>query len=208
MPKRATTRLTTRRPAPYQLRSISGASQSNTMAVAVSPMVSWDPLSQQQHQGYLSAQQQQQYDHYQQHVMLQDYSAMPTPLSAAPAVQHVQTPIIPVSHSHSHSHSNSSNTGGGPWTAEMDEILIDNHRRMKWDQIAERFFNNTKTGNACRKRYARVVSERKEPSKWAPERVQRVIDAYKRGNMRERMWKPLAEELGESWEHVEKLVSY
>jgi len=174
------------------------------MAVAVSPMGGWDPLPQ-QHQGYLStAHQHQQYDHYQRQMNFQDYSNIPTALSAAPAVQHVQTPMLSLSHSHSHS--GSSNASGGPWTAEMDEILIDNHKRMKWDQIAERYFNNSKTGNACRKRYARVVSERKEPSKWAPERVQRVIQAYKRGTTRERMWRPLAEELGESWEHVEKLV--
>lgn len=204
MPKRATARSATRRPAPYQLRSIS-TSQPSRMAVAVSPMVSWDSMPS-QHHGYLSAQQQPHYEHYAQPVLMQEYQPIPTTISAAPPVQHVRAPIYTDQHVHTH-FSSTSNAGSGPWTAEMDEILIDNHRRMKWDQIAEKFFNNTKTGNACRKRYARVISERKEPSRWAPERVQKVIEAYKRGNTRERMWKMLADEVGESWEHVERLVS-
>lgn len=89
----------------------------------------------------------------------------------------------------------------------MDEILIENHRRLKWDQIAEKFFGNTKTGNACRKRHARVISERQEPSRWDPERANKVTKAYNREGMRERMWKPLADATNEKWQDVEKLVS-
>lgn len=209
MPKRASTRPTTQRTAPYQLRSVSTVSQANDMAVAVSPMVSmpWNPMHQahhhqHQHQPYaIDWQQQQQYNQYQQDVMLAPHTAMPTPLSGAPPVQQVQASSIPVGSSHSHS-----NSGSGPWTAEMDEILIEHHRRLKWDQIAERFFGNTKTGNACRKRHARVIMERKEPARWDQERVQKVINAYNRESMREKMWKPLADATNERWQDVERLV--
>jgi hypothetical protein len=211
MPKRATTRSTIQRAAPYQLRSVSTTSQPNNMAVAVSPMVSlpWSQMHPQhhhhhhhQHQQYsIDWQQQQQYNQYQQDVILVQNAALPTPLSGAPPVQQVQAPSIPVGSSHSHS-----NSGSGPWTSEMDEILLEHHRRLKWDQIAERFFGNTKTGNACRKRHARVIMERKEPARWDQERVQKVINAYNRESMREKMWKPLAEATNERWQDVERLV--
>lgn len=213
MPKRTTVRSTTQRAAPYQLRSVSTTSQTHNMAVAVSPMVSlpWTPMypqhhhSHSQHQQYSIQdwQQQQQFHQHQQEMMLAQSAAMPTPLSGAPPVQQVQAPSLPVRSSHSHS-----NSGGGPWTVEMDEILIEHHRRLKWDQIAERFFNNTKTGNACRKRHARVIMERKEPARWDQERVQKVINAYNRESMREKMWKPLAEATNERWQDVERLVRY
>lgn len=174
------------------------------MAVAVSPMgsLSWNQIHP-QHQPYaIDWQQQQQYDRYQQDVMLAQSGPMATPLSGALPVQRVQAASAPMGSSHAHS-----NSGSGPWTAEMDEILIENHRRLKWDQIAERFFGNTKTGNACRKRHARVIMERKEPARWDQERVQKVINAYNRDDMRERMWKPLAEATNERWQDVERLVS-
>ena len=92
----------------------------------------------------------------------------------------------------------------------MDDILIEHHGRLKWEQIAEKLnlmFVGNKTGNACRKRYARLVLERKDPSKWDPEKVARVVNAYNREGMRERIWSPLAEAVGEDWQNVERLVS-
>lgn len=161
--------------------------------------ISWDHNAHSHY--YLNEQQQQSYNHYQQAVMPTQYTAMPTPLSGAPPVQHVRTPALPVASSYGNN-----NTGSGPWTAEMDEILVDNVKRYKWDIIADKFFGGAKTGNACRKRYARVVMERKEPARWNPDRIQKVITAYNRTNTRERMWKPLADELGESWRDVERCV--
>lgn len=210
MPKRPTTRSTTQRAVPYQLRSVSTTSQANNMTVAVSPMLpmGWNPMQQHQHQHQQHQQypmewpQPHQYDPYQHEVMLPQNTSLRTPLSGAPPVQQVQAPVVPVTSSHSHS-----NSGSGPWTAEMDEILIEWHRRMKWDQIAEKFFHNTKTGNACRKRHARVVMERKEPARWDQERVQKVIDAYNREGMREKLWSALADATNERWQDVERLVS-
>lgn len=88
----------------------------------------------------------------------------------------------------------------------MDDILMEYHPRLKWHEIAARFFNNEKTSNACRKRYSRLVQERKQPSSWDADRVERVIDAYNSTDMRAQIWRPLAELLGESWQDVEKLV--
>lgn len=198
---RSSTRAMTRRQIPYPTQSVSTSGQANNMAVAASPMVPvpmWDAS----HQYYLNEQQQQAYGDYQQATMHNHYTSMPTPLSGAPAVQHVRTPVLPVASSQANNH------GNGPWTAEMDDILIEMHgRRLKWDQIAEQFFGNTKTGNACRKRYARVKQERAEPARWGPERIQKVITAYNHAGVREGMWKHLASEVGEKWQDVERCVS-
>jgi len=196
---RSSTRATTQRPTPYPSRSVSTACESNSMAIAVSPMVPV-PMWGHSPQYYLDEQQQQAYGHYQQATMHNHYTAMPTPLSGAPQVQHVRAPSLPVASSQAN------NSGNGPWTPEMDDILVEMAGRLKWDQIAEQFFRGTKTGNACRKRYARLKVERAEPARWDPARIQKVITAYNREGVRERMWRSLADELGEKWQDVERCV--
>lgn len=198
---RSSTRATTQRRTPYPSRSVSTTGQSNTMAIAVSPMVPV-PMWGHSPQYYLDEQQQQAYGHYQQATMHNHYTAMPTPLSGAPPVQHVRASSLPVASSQAN------NNGNGPWTPEMDDILVEMAGRLKWDQIAEQFFRGTKTGNACRKRFARLKVERAEPARWDPVRIQKVITAYNREGVRERMWRSLAEELGEKWQDVERCVRY
>lgn len=141
------------------------------------------------------------YTHYQSQMILSDsYHTIPPTQSVAPAVQMVHNLTQDLGLG---SHLSTS----APWTVEMDELLIDNHKRMKWDQIAEKLFNNAKTGNACRKRFARVLAERKEPARWDRQRVHKVVSAYNRRGVREKMWKPLADITGEKWEDIERLVS-
>jgi len=196
---RSSTRATAQRRAPYASRSASTTGQSSTMAIAVSPMVTvpmWDSNP----TYYLDEQQQQSYGHYQQATMHNHYTALPTPLSGAPPVQHIRAASLPIASSQAN------NNGNGPWTLEMDDILVEMAGRLKWDQIAEQFFRGTKTGNACRKRYARLKVERAEPARWEPARIQKVITAYNREGVRERMWRSLAEELGEKWQDVERCV--
>jgi len=199
---RSSAKSTTQRQAPYHTRTISTSGQASNMAVAVSPMVSV-PMWDQNNQYYSGAQEAQPYDLYQQATMHNHYASIPTPYAGAPPVQHVRAPSLPVTSSHTN------NNGNGPWTADMDESLIDGHaRRLKWDQIAEQCFRNAKTGNACRKRYARVKQERAEPARWSPERIQKVIAAYNRDGAREKMWKRLAEDVGEKWQDVERCVGF
>ncbi len=74
---------------------------------------------------------------------------------------------------------------------------------MAWGAIHEKHFP-TKTANACRKRYERLMLKRRGTD-WDEDRTARLAMAYK--GMREQTWSPLAKELGERWEHVEKAVS-
>jgi hypothetical protein len=74
---------------------------------------------------------------------------------------------------------------------------------MAWAAIQDKYFPS-KTGNACRKRYERLMHKRKG-NDWDEDRTGRLAVAYK--DMREQTWSPLAERLGERWEHVEKAVS-
>lgn len=74
---------------------------------------------------------------------------------------------------------------------------------MAWGAIHEKHFP-TKTANACRKRYERLMLRRRG-NEWDEDRTARLAVAYK--EMREEIWSPLAQRLGERWEHVEKTVS-
>lgn len=61
----------------------------------------------------------------------------------------------------------------------------------------------SKSANACRKRYERLVAKRRG-SDWNDERVDRVAAQYM--ELREQTWRPLAEAVGEDWREIEKLV--
>jgi hypothetical protein len=74
---------------------------------------------------------------------------------------------------------------------------------LAWGAIHEKHFPS-KTANACRKRYERLMLKRRG-NDWDEDRNARLAMAYK--DMREQTWSPLAEHLGERWEHVEKAVS-
>lgn len=99
----------------------------------------------------------------------------------------------------------SSTTSIVPWSAHDDEILLAARAQGHgWNQIQSRHFP-AKTANACRKRYERLIAKRRG-SEWDNERIDRITRRY--FDMRERMWRPLAEAEGENWEDVEKLVSF
>ena len=92
----------------------------------------------------------------------------------------------------------------GPWAPEEDEILLQARARgIGWDRVKQEYFPN-KTSNACRKRFERLIAKRKA-NDWDEQRIQRLALAYR--DMRPEIWRPLAEALGEKWEHVEKAVS-
>lgn len=91
----------------------------------------------------------------------------------------------------------------GPWSPRDDEILLAARAQSQgWNQIQKDHFP-TKSANACRKRYERLVAKRRG-SDWNDERIDRLASQYMQ--MREQTWRPLAEAVGESWEDVEKLV--
>lgn len=91
----------------------------------------------------------------------------------------------------------------GPWSNNDDDILY--HARTQglgWNQIQERHFP-TKSANACRKRYERLMIRRRSTD-WDEARLEKLAVTYR--EMRPQIWSPLAKKLGEKWEHVEKAV--
>lgn len=95
-------------------------------------------------------------------------------------------------------------TSAGPWTSAEDQVLVSARRNgLGWSQIHEKYFP-LKSANACRKRYERLVHKQKSDD-WDEARLGRLAFGY--CNLREEIWRPLAERTGEKWEHVEKAVS-
>ena len=92
----------------------------------------------------------------------------------------------------------------GPWSTDEDDLLFQaRSQSLSWSQIQEQYFP-TKSANACRKRYERLNVKRRS-NDWDDARLERLAMAYV--DMRAQLWQPLAERLGEKWEHVEKAVS-
>lgn len=92
----------------------------------------------------------------------------------------------------------------GPWQDEEDNILL--NARLQghgWGQIQREHFP-LKTPNACRKRYERLVAK-KRGNDWDEEKFEKLGVLYKQ--LREQIWKPLADAMDEPWEDIEKAVS-
>ncbi|KAJ9500745.1 hypothetical protein H2202_003961 [Exophiala xenobiotica] len=91
----------------------------------------------------------------------------------------------------------------GPWTPEEDDILIKaKGQGLAWEEIHKKFFPN-KTGNACRKRHDRLLIKARDPT-WDEARTQQVVARYNR--VRDQVWRGIAEQVGEKWEDVERVV--
>ena len=90
-----------------------------------------------------------------------------------------------------------------PWTIEEDDILCD-YRTMGfgWSQIQEKHLPG-KSANSCRKWHERLTTKRRSTD-WDDTRLENLAVNYRL--MRREIWRPLAERLGEKWEHVEKAV--
>lgn len=91
-----------------------------------------------------------------------------------------------------------------PWPSRDDNLLIAARLQgLGWGQIQKEHFP-TKTPNACRKRYERLIAKRRG-SDWDSERFERLGIRYR--ELREQTWRPLADAVGEKWQDVEKIVS-
>ncbi|KAK4235327.1 hypothetical protein C8A03DRAFT_17916 [Achaetomium macrosporum] len=90
----------------------------------------------------------------------------------------------------------------GTWTAEEDKTLIQARSRgQNWAELQRTHFP-TKTANACRKRYERLV-ERRGIYDYSGRRLEMVANEYM--NMRKEIWSGLADRLGMKWDAVEAL---
>lgn len=90
------------------------------------------------------------------------------------------------------------------WPAEDDETLISARAAgMNWQPIAAKYFP-TKTANACRKRHERLM-DRRNAQDWDGIKLETLAQAYM--EMRQELWQPLADRIGEKWGLVEAKVS-
>ena len=91
----------------------------------------------------------------------------------------------------------------GTWTAEDDTTLIQARKQgQNWTDLQRAHFPS-KSSNACRKRYERLV-ERRGLNDHSGRRAEKIASEYM--SMRRETWSGLAERVGMRWELVEALV--
>ena len=92
------------------------------------------------------------------------------------------------------------------WPPENDQLLMDARQRgMNWQPIATSHFPD-KTANACRKRHERLMEKRNANENWEGVKMETLARAYV--DVREQMWKILADRVGEKWQTVEQKVRF
>ena len=90
------------------------------------------------------------------------------------------------------------------WPPENDRKLMEARQQgMNWQPIATKYFPD-KTANACRKRHERLMEKRNQTETWEGVKMEDLAKAY--NDLREEMWKILAERVGEKWQTVEQKV--
>ncbi|KAL2041479.1 hypothetical protein N7G274_005861 [Stereocaulon virgatum] len=88
------------------------------------------------------------------------------------------------------------------WPPQNDRLLMDARQRgMNWQPIATKYFPD-KTANACRKRHERLMEKRSANENWEGVKMETLARAYV--DVREQMWKILADRVGERWQIVEQ----
>ncbi|KAJ3491882.1 hypothetical protein NLG97_g5510 [Lecanicillium saksenae] len=89
----------------------------------------------------------------------------------------------------------------GAWSMRDDHQLITARKDgLNWSQIQEQFFPG-KSSNACRKRHERLIDSKGRGNDES-QRMERIASEYVQ--MREKLWRPLAEKTGEKWTYVER----
>ncbi len=90
------------------------------------------------------------------------------------------------------------------WPPEKDELLMRARQQgLNWQPIASQYFPD-KTSNACRKRHERLMEKRNNIDSWDGVKMETLARGY--NNVREQMWKLLADQVGEKWQTVEAKV--
>ena len=90
------------------------------------------------------------------------------------------------------------------WSSGNDEILTRARQQgLNWSSIASTYFPD-KTANACRKRHERLTEKRNSTDNWDGVKIDDLSKAYL--DLREPMWRILADRVGEKWQNVEAKV--
>jgi len=93
----------------------------------------------------------------------------------------------------------------GTWTADDDRALVAARSRgQHWADLQRTYFP-TKTANACRKRYERLM-ERRGVYDYDARKFERIAKEYM--GMRKQIWSGLASRVGEKWPVVEAQVFF
>ncbi|KAI4091122.1 MAG: hypothetical protein LQ348_004005 [Seirophora lacunosa] len=109
----------------------------------------------------------------------------------------------PTGHRHAASATNKRNISG-VWTNHDDEQLKRARQQgHNWTTIAETYFPS-KTPNACRKRHERLMEKINANGIWNPVKFEEVAKAYV--ELREEMWRKIADRVNEKWTVVESKV--
>ncbi|KAL8763549.1 MAG: hypothetical protein Q9184_000675 [Pyrenodesmia sp. 2 TL-2023] len=111
-------------------------------------------------------------------------------------------PITSTAAGHRHTESvTSKRHSSGVWTTHDDEQLKRARQQgLNWTAIAESHFPN-KTPNACRKRHERLIEKINANGSWDTRKFEEVAKAYL--DVREEMWKMVADRVNEKWTVVE-----
>lgn len=92
----------------------------------------------------------------------------------------------------------------GVWTNHDDEQLKRARQQgLNWTAVSEQYFPN-KTPNACRKRHERLLEKIHANGSWNAMKFEEVAKAYL--EVREEMWKMVADRVNERWNVVETKV--
>lgn len=119
-----------------------------------------------------------------------------TTLAPSPMASHLPSPHTSASDRHA----------AQSWTSENDELLMRARQQgLNWQPIALKYFPD-KTANACRKRHERLMEKRNSADNWDGVKLDLLSKAYI--ELREQMWKILADRVGEKWQNVEAKVSH
>ena len=133
------------------------------------------------------------------------------------SVQHIRSTPYPVTTSttlapsamashHTSPHTSTSDRHAATWTPENDELLMRARQQgLNWQPIASKYFPD-KTANACRKRHERLMEKRNNADNWDGVKMDKLSKAYL--DLREPMWKILADRVGEKWQSVEAKVCH
>lgn len=91
------------------------------------------------------------------------------------------------------------------WPPGKDDLLLMRTRQqgLNWQQIASQYFPD-KTANACRKRHERLMEKMNDVGHGNDVKIETLDKVYV--DVREQMWKILADKVGEKWQTVEAKV--
>lgn len=93
----------------------------------------------------------------------------------------------------------------GAWSIADDrKLLAARSDGLNWSQIQTKFFPG-KSSNACRKRHERLIDSKGRGND-EQVRMERIAEEYVQ--MREKLWRPLADKTGEKWTYVERTVCF